>query len=236
MLWVCFHPPVSQCRVVKYKSRKELCGKCGERGHLQELCEATRASRERYVEEYGKLWEWKVNLVPNVEEERHRPREHRKSLKRRRGSKSRSRSPPSGRSRRPRSRRRDLQGRRRSRDGGRGRDRDRGMAWEKSHEHEDRDRNYGREYDRDLPRGWEHDRGRGGHPDANCPMALLSHWGCSPQPAAPIPDVAKIGAACALPVGWPSLTSDVDRGLDAPADTPAAPETVRREPSVRAPP
>ena len=30
--------PWSQCRLVKYQSRKELCGKCGERGHLQELC------------------------------------------------------------------------------------------------------------------------------------------------------------------------------------------------------
>ena len=72
----------------------------------------TRASSEWYVAEYGRPWEWTVNLVPNVEEEQHRPRELSRSPKRRRRSKSRSRSPRSRRSKSPKSPRRDSRGRR----------------------------------------------------------------------------------------------------------------------------
>ena len=184
--------PWSRCRLVKYESRKELCGKCGEQGHLQELCEVTRASCEWYVAEYGRPWEWRVNLVPNVEEERRRPREHSGSPKRRHRSKSRSRSPRSGRSRSPRSPRSprsDSRGRRRSRDGGRGRDREGGIAWGRRCAQGDRDRDYDREYERDCPRGWE--QAQGGHPDTSCPMALPWHWGWSPQPTAPSPDAGQ---------------------------------------------
>ena len=45
----CATHPWFQCKVVKYEAWKELCGKCGKRARLQELCEATRVSREWYI-------------------------------------------------------------------------------------------------------------------------------------------------------------------------------------------
>ena len=61
--------PWSQCRLVKYESWKEHRGRCGERGHPQDFFEVTRASREWYVVEYDRPWEWTVNLVPSGEGE-----------------------------------------------------------------------------------------------------------------------------------------------------------------------
>ena len=172
MLWVCFHSPVVPVQSGEVRVRKEQCGKCGERGHLQELCEAIRAYREWYVAGYGRAWEWIVNLVPNVEGERHRSRDHNRSPKGRRRSRSWSRSPRSGRSRSPR---RDSRGQRESRDGGHGRDRDGDVAWERHHERGDHDRDYDREYHGDRHQGWEQHRDGGGCPEAGRPMAPPWH-------------------------------------------------------------
>ena len=177
--------PWSQCRLVKYESLKEHCGKCGERGHLQDLCEATRASREWYVAEYNRPWEWTAKLLLNVEGERHRSREHSRQ-KRGRRSRSRSRSPRSGRS--SNNPRRDSWGRRRSRDGGRGRGCDGNVAWERRREHGYRDRDCDREDDRDRHREWDQDRDLGRRTEAGSPLALPWHWVWSPQPAVPSPD------------------------------------------------
>ena len=69
LLWLCISSSVGS---VEYESWKEHGGKCGERAHLQELCEATRSSREWHGAEYGRPWEWTVNLAPNVDGERRR--------------------------------------------------------------------------------------------------------------------------------------------------------------------
>ena len=55
------------------------------------------------------------------------------------------------------------------------------MAWEKRREHGARDRDYDRKYNRDPPRGWEHNWDRGGHLDANRPMALPCHRDSAPN-------------------------------------------------------